>query len=240
MGEKQSFRHELKYLINYGDKELLRSRIKDYMDVDSNAESGSYKIRSIYFDDYWNRAYTDKITGIQYRKKYRIRFYNDSDKIIKLECKIKNASWINKISVSLSRGETDAIMNGEYEFLLRRDERLCHEFYYQCTSRVLRPKCIVDYEREPYIFENGDVRVTFDNDVRSTALFKDVFNPDLPSIYVLEPGKLVLEVKFTEYLPLLIKQLLPSQPTEYQAFSKFVYCLERSASFNPELRGNSY
>ncbi|MDD2269285.1 MAG: polyphosphate polymerase domain-containing protein [Eubacteriales bacterium] len=241
MAEKQSFRHELKYLINLGDKELLRYRIKDYMDLDKNAKNGSYKIRSIYFDDYWNRAYTDKLSGVQHRKKYRIRFYDDSDKVIRLECKIKNASFINKIDTPLNREQTEALLNGSFDFLLKREERLCHEFYYQCVSRVLRPKCIVDYEREPYIFEDGDVRVTFDNDVRATALLtKDVFNPDLPSIYVLEPGKLILEVKFTEFLPKLIKQLLPAQPTEYQAFSKYTYCCERTASFNTELRSNMY
>ena len=154
------------------------------MDVDENAVSGSYKIRSVYFDDYWSTAYTQKIAGVQHRKKYRIRFYDDSDSVIKLECKIKNGNYIYKKSASLTHEETDMIMNGDYDFLLTKNNELCKEFYYQCVSRVLRPKCIVDYEREPYVFEQGDVRITFDHDVRSTVLVREVFNSDLPSIFV--------------------------------------------------------
>jgi len=238
MQEKTQFRHELKYMINYADREILKAKISNFMSLDENAGNGSYKIRSVYFDDYWSTAYVDKTMGIQHRKKYRIRFYDDSDKVIKLECKIKNVNYINKKSSSLSREETEMLMDNQNDFLLKRGDDLCNEFYYQCVSRVLRPKCIVDYEREPYVFEPGDVRITFDHDVRSTVLFKDVFNSELPSIYVLEPGKLILEVKFTSFLPQIIKEMLPIPSGDFQAFSKFTYCYERAASFNPLLKKN--
>lgn len=227
MGEKQTFRHELKYLISYADMELLRLRLGVLMRPDENTVNGFYKIRSLYFDDYWNTAYEDKLSGVYHRKKYRIRIYNDSDAVIKLECKHKLDQYIRKTSASLTRAETEDILAGKYGFLLKKDSPLCREFYYQCTSRMLRPRVIVDYEREPYVCDAGDVRVTFDRDVRATNVFADFFSGRLPSQYVMEDGKVVMEVKFTEFLPKYIKKALSCGSSELTAYSKYVECLEK-------------
>ena len=56
---------------------------------DKHARAGGYTIRSLYFDDYCNSAYEEKDAGILMRKKYRVRIYNGSDKVIKLERKKK-------------------------------------------------------------------------------------------------------------------------------------------------------
>ena len=96
------FRHELKYLINYGDAELIKQRLKTVLKTDMHAQNGNYHIRSLYFDDYWNTAYIDKVNGVDRRKKYRIRLYDLNDNFIRLECKIKNGSYISKISAPLT------------------------------------------------------------------------------------------------------------------------------------------
>ena len=236
MQTTQVFRHELKYVINTRDREIIKARLSPLMELDTHAKNGHYKIRSVYFDDYWNTAYLDKMRGVQHRKKYRIRFYDDDDSRINLECKTKNGRYIYKRSALLTKEETDGILNGSYEFLLRKNNDLCTEMYMQCVSRVLRPCCIVDYEREPYFYQAGDVRVTFDSDIRSASMFSNVFEPDLPVIHVLDPGRLVMEVKFTSFLPSLIKRALPVPASEYQAFSKFTNCYERAASFNPLMK----
>jgi SPX domain protein involved in polyphosphate accumulation len=236
MQKKYAFRHELKFVISTGEKEVLKARLRPLMELDKHAQGGQYKIRSVYFDDYWNTAYLDKMRGVQNRRKYRIRFYDDDDSRINLECKTKSGSYIFKRSVSLTRAETDSLLNGEYEFLLHKNNDLCTEMYIQCVSRVLRPCCIVDYEREPYLYTAGDVRVTLDSDIRSASLFPDVFDSTLPVAHVLGPNKLVLEVKFTSFLPSLIKKALPVSAAEHTAFSKFTNCYEKAASFNPLLR----
>ncbi len=224
--EKPRFRHELKYLINRGDQALLRQRLAAVMGPDPHAVQGIYKIRSLYFDDYWQSAYAEKRMGSTGRRKYRIRIYNDSDRLIRLECKRKEEQVVSKRSASLSREECDRIRAGEYAFLLRREETLCREFYYQLHSRLLRPRVIVDYEREPYVWEAGDVRVTFDTDVRACSGWGELFDPRLPMTYVLEPGKRVLEVKFTEFLPGVIRRLLPGRAQELAAVSKYALCCE--------------
>lgn len=219
---KLKFRHELKYLINYGDQELLKQRLNVVARLDPHAgERGEYKIRSLYFDDLNATAFHEKDMGILMRKKYRIRIYNDSDSVIKLECKMKQGAYINKRSASLSRREFDRIMDGDYDFLLDRKEPLCGEFYYKCKSAYLRPRLIVDYDREPYMYDAGEVRITFDKQVRTSAFVYDFFEPELPESYILEPGKLILEVKFTEFLPDIIRDILPVKASECTAVSKY-------------------
>ena len=120
-----------------------------------------YFIRSLYFDDYWNSAYEEKEAGVLMRKKYRIRLYNNNDKFIKLERKKKFGSYIYKESAPLTREEVEKILNGEYEFLLHSQYPLCREFYIECTSNMMRPRCIVDYDREPWILDEGTVQDYF-------------------------------------------------------------------------------
>ena len=221
------FRHELKYLINPGDAALLKERLQVVLRPDEHAVDGQYHIRSLYFDDYWDTAYRDKLGGFPERRKYRIRVYNRGRDVIRLECKRKSASYICKTSAALSEEELGRIWQGDYGFLLRREETLCREFYYQCVSRVMRPRVYVDYELEPFVMEAGDVRITFDRDVRGAYPGFDMFSPDLVFQHVLEPGKLVLEVKFTEFLPRMVQQVLPVQAAEFSAVSKYTLCCDK-------------
>lgn len=101
------------------------------------------------------------------RKKYRILNYNYSDRSIKLERKKKHGSYIFKESAPLTREEVEKILAGDYEFLLKSQYPLCREFYVECVSNMMRPRTIVDYDREPWIMDEGTVRVTFDRDVRA-------------------------------------------------------------------------
>ena len=104
-----------------------------------------------------------------------------------------------------TRAEFERILAGDYDFLLHSPHRLCQEFYTECVSNVLRPRVIVDYDREPWILDAGTVRVTFDMGIRAAVGSWDIFDPTLPTLPVLEPGKLVLEVKFTEFLPQIVR-----------------------------------
>ena len=93
---------------------------------------------------------------------------------------------------------------------------------------MMRPRVIVDYEREPYIMDAGTVRLTFDNHVRAAVLKGDIFDPELPSIETMEPGRLVMEVKFTEFVPQIVRDLLPPRAGEFTAVSKYVLCYEKT------------
>ena len=84
----------------------------------------------------------------------------------------------------------------------------------------MRPRTIVDYDRVPWIMDTGTVRITFDCDVRAAVGGYDIFDPTLATLPVLEPGKLVMEVKFTEILPQIVRDILPPHAAEFTAVSR--------------------
>lgn len=225
---KECFRNEWKYLISTSEKELLEMRMRHILKKDPHAGEDGYMIRSLYFEDYFNSAYEEKESGILMRKKYRIRIYDYSDRSIKLERKKKYGSYIYKESAPLTKEEFYKILNGEYEFLLTSKYPLCREFYVECISNLMRPRTIVDYERVPWIMDEGMVRITFDSDVRAAVGGYDIFDSTLPTLPVLEQGKTIMEVKFTEMLPQIVKDLLLPNAQEFTAVSKYVLCYEKS------------
>lgn len=232
MSKNERYRNEWKYLIDTAQKELICQRLAPVMELDKHAKDGGYMLRSLYFDDYYHSAYEEKDAGVLQRKKYRIRIYNCSDRSIKLERKKKFGAYIFKEAASLTRDEVYKILDGEYEFLLHSDQPLCREFYVECMSNVMRPRTIVDYDRQPWILDAGTVRLTFDMDVRAAVGSFDIFDPSLPTLNVLEPGKCVMEVKFTEFLPQFVREILPDRASEFTAVSKYVLCYEKTEYMN--------
>jgi hypothetical protein len=221
-----SFRHELKYYINYHDYVLLKSTLKSLLALDSNAgEDGDYHIRSLYFDDIYETALAQKMAGYDTRNKYRIRIYDFSDNVIKFEKKMKRGQYIAKSSILISRDDCDALIAGNYSCLEGRREPLAEEIFLQMKNNLLRPRVIVDYHREAYVSPFENVRITFDKDLKAGLWLTDIFNPNAPTMSMLEPGTMVLEVKFNKYLPPFIKSVLNNvNAAQRSAVSKYVLC----------------
>jgi hypothetical protein len=224
--KKRIFRNEWKYIIAHDEADLIKDRLLPFLKLDRHAGRNGYEIRSLYFDDIFNSAYVQKLMGVYARKKWRIRIYNYSDSKISLERKLKNGNYIYKESADLTREECERIIAGDYGFMLKREENLCREFYAECTCNMLRPKVIVDYVRFPMVMDEGTVRITFDSEVCAAVGGFDIFDSSLPKLPAQEPDREILEVKYTEFIPHLIKQLLPPDGHEFVAFSKYVACYE--------------
>lgn len=225
--DKPKYRHEMKYLISSHEKQAMINRLGAVMKMDVNGSGAGYTIRSLYFDDYCYSAYEEKMAGTLERRKYRMRIYNFSDKVIKLECKQKQGNYIHKEAAGLKRDEAESILRGEYGFLLKREEKLCKEFYIECMSNRMRPAVIVDYKRAAFVFAQGDVRITFDDHVRSAWLGYDIFDERLPAYEVFEPETLIMEVKYTELLPEFVRRLVLPDNARRMAASKYTLCLEK-------------
>jgi len=224
---KNTFRHELKYIITESEAIVIQNRLKLLMKRDSHANENGYFIRSLYFDDRDEQAFRDKIDGVNSRKKYRIRFYDYDDSYISLECKEKEGNYINKVSARLSRDDLEKILHGDYSFLKNRNEQVCKDFYIECALNGMKPNVIVDYDRIPYVYTHGDVRITFDSHVRSSFAFEDIFDCIIPVYEVLDPGTLIMEVKYTEYCPTIIRELLQPSDSIYTSASKYAMCIEK-------------
>lgn len=221
------FRHELKYIVSEGEHKLLSTRIKACLKQDyyASKSGGEYFIRSLYFDDPYDSAVAEKTEGVDSRDKFRIRIYNLSDRTIKLERKHKEGQYVKKDSLPLSRDECDAIVRGDVSCLRRREEPLAMQFYGIFKANVLKPKVIVDYTREPYVFPAEDTRVTFDKNVHTAMRFTGLFDPHLPTYPVWDlRGCMILEVKFNGSLPPYVQELLTVGAAQRSAASKYVFC----------------
>ena len=219
------YRHEFKYYINYFEFEVLRRRLSAILKQDRFAnENGDYHIRSLYFDDNKNTALFEKQSGTLKRKKYRIRIYNVSDKIIKLEKKSRIGQFIHKESASISKEEYLKIINGDLEFLKSRNNTLLMEFYLDCTINRYVPTVIVDYQREAYIWAINNVRITFDKELKTGLNKLDIFDKELPTINALDEPKMILEIKYDHFLPDFIRDILQIKSSQRFAISKYVIC----------------
>jgi len=217
-------RHELKFYINPGELQALRARLSPVLDLDPHCRKGPYAIRSLYFDDAFDSAFVDKQMGVMHRDKYRIRIYNYSDDVIFLERKRKVGDLIQKSSVRITRRLADRLVAGDPTGLQNSNSDLLKDMFVLMRTRLLRPKVIVDYDREAWVHPVEDVRITFDMNLRTGLSSVDMFNPDIPTVSPHDRDLEILEVKFNRYLPDFINGLLSGVSADRSAISKYVPC----------------
>ena len=223
--KKYKYRHELKFKISNAAAEVLKQKLSLILDKDNNAyyEDGSYLIKSLYFDDLNSSSYYEKMDGILYRKKYRIRIYNNDDSFIRLEKKMKHNNMTAKEQMLISKDIYSKILNGKLEEI-DNPSGLLLEFINDVKTKGLIPSVIVEYHRVAFTYPISDVRITFDSNIQSGLYNYDLFNTSYPRFNVDEKGKQVLEVKFNEVLPLHIANVLNDIPSCREAVSKFALC----------------
>jgi hypothetical protein len=212
------YRHEWKHELNYMDLLTIRQRLRAVMEPDPHAEGGKYFIRSLYFDNPDDRALRQKIDGVNMREKFRIRYYNLDPSVIHLEKKSKRNGLGTKYSAPLTKEEAQAIVDGNLDWMMDSSRPLVQELYCKMQYQRLEPKTIVDYTREPYIYRPGNVRVTFDYDIRTGMSCTDFLNPECITVPAGD-APILLEVKWDEYLPDIIKAAVQTPGRRVTAFS---------------------
>ena len=217
------YRHEWKHEISYGDMLVLRQRLSAVMKRDVHAIDGTYLIRSLYFDNASDKALREKVDGVNIREKFRIRYYNNDTSLIHLEKKSKVNGLCRKDSVTLSFEQAQAIANGDYGWMVDSGVPLIQELYSKMMSQGLIPKTIVDYLREPFVFAPGNVRVTLDYNIRTGMNCTDFLNPDCVTVPAGD-APIILEVKWDEYLPDIIRDAVQLPNCRVGAFSKYAVC----------------
>lgn len=223
MSEVARKRHELKYMVSQLDYLVLVRRLEKVLKRDSNSQGKSYSITSLYFDDYDNHAYKQKINGEAFRHKYRIRYYNDDLTYIKLEKKSKINQVTMKISEPLLIEEVEKIYEGDTDFLLTKDGFLYHDFYRQLNHGLLQPKVIVRYDREAFTHPIGDLRITFDKNIKTANSQTMIFEENIHFTSAIESDQVIVEVKFNGVLPGHIRCLIQTGHVMQASSSKYVY-----------------
>lgn len=221
--DRMKLRHEYKHELSYVEMLSLRPRLKAVMQPDPHVIDGKYFIRSLYFDNVYDKALREKIDGVSNREKFRIRYYNRDTSRIILEKKSKIYGLCNKKQTLIDMETTKAICECDLRALESKTDPLVVELYQKMLTEGLRPKVIVDYDREPFVFDAGNVRVTLDYNIRTGLKNTDFLNTDALTIPVVD-SPIIMEVKWDEYLPGIIRDVVQVPATHTAAFSKYAAC----------------
>ncbi len=219
-----NFRVEEKYYINQTTYATLLSRLNPLMQRDPHANYlGEYRIDSLYFDDYRNTSYYEKMDGISNRQKYRIRCYDLDESSLRLEKKIRKGSFIRKeIEVMEVAAYRDILSGTLCEF---GKSQLLTKLAMDQRMKLLKPKLIVTYDREAFTFGRSNIRITFDKNLRLRIDERDLFESIDKEIYIFKDDKMILEVKYDGYLPKHIKDILQTNQHERYSISKYAICM---------------
>lgn len=217
-------RHEFKHNLNYADYFFLRGRLRAVFPHDENTnEQGEYLIRSLYFDTPSDTALREKLDGVNDREKFRIRFYNGDTSFLRLERKAKHNGLCYKSSTAITEQEAQALVDGDLDWMKKRDDPLLWALYSRMCGRLLAPKTIVDYIREPFIFAPGNVRITLDRALHTGLHCTDFMNMEVPMVPV-EGTATLLEVKYDNFLPHIVADVIHMNNRSASAFSKYANC----------------
>ncbi len=215
-------RYEYKYAINEFEYLILKHRLNKLFlhDIHVNAQ-GEYLVRSLYFDDSFDTALLEKINGVSFREKFRFRCYNNNFSMINLEKKSKIKSLYVKESESITKEEVEEIINGNFNYN-KSDKPLIKELSVKMKTKLLRPKTIVEYIREPFVLRSSNVRITLDRAVKTALSSTDFLKHDL----VLIPASdsyAILEVKFEKFIPSIVLNAIQISGRR-ESISKYAVC----------------
>lgn len=218
------YRNEWKHEISYADMLTLRMRLSTVAKKDPHAgASGSYDIRSLYFDTPSDRALREKVDGVNMREKFRLRYYNGDLSLIHLERKSKQNGLCQKQTVEITQEEAARIARKDIAWMANDSRPLVAMLYAKMRCELLSPKTIVDYTRDPFVYSPGNVRVTLDYNIRTALSCAGFLDPGCITIPAGDPVAL-LEVKWDEFLPSVIRDAVQLTGRRSAAFSKYQLC----------------
>lgn len=222
-------RRELKYYISYKEYLVLSDLLKKVLRQDKHNKDGhGYFVRSLYFDNLYDRSFEDKMAGIEERSKYRLRLYAHTQ-LLKFEIKSRHNDLITKESAVVSREDAEEIQKCNYEAMLKYGNKVLNKAYAEFKKSSYRPVVLVDYLREAFVFDTNEIRIVFDRFLRSSISQLDIFQSGSVLKPQLKKGIVVMEVKYNYFVPNSIKKLIQIKSFSRSAISK--YCTGRLDEF---------
>lgn len=217
----QAYRKELKFYCSDADLVDIENCIKTVMKRDDHQDGSFYNIRSIYFDDPFDICFLENAAGVGVRNKYRIRIYNCQNQLIRAEIKSRYRDTISKSSALLSMTQYESIMNRRNLHLLAGKGEVYEQYLEKILSEAYRPVSIVEYERKAFVYQPCNVRITFDRNIVVSTNYDRFFDENMKSIPMLPKGVHVLEIKYDEFLPDFIGELLQGKQLKRVSCSKY-------------------
>lgn len=219
------YRHEYKYIINPRQKSILELKAVGILELDKHAlHQGMYTVRSLYFDDYADSCYYENQNGVDPRSKFRVRYYDNNLESISLEKKSKCQGMTLKESCQISVEECSMLIEGKYVKVTENMPATKKKLFLEMQKRMMQPKVIVTYDRIPFVYSAGNVRVTFDQNISASNEIDNFLKLEYRKRPVLDAERSVLEVKWDELLPLHIKEIMQLDTLQWSNFSKYYIC----------------
>ncbi|HIZ56908.1 MAG TPA: polyphosphate polymerase domain-containing protein [Firmicutes bacterium] len=221
----RSLRHELKFLISPVQQQVLRERLRLFLEPDAHNRTEGYRVTSLYFDDIYASGYQEKLSGINDRRKYRLRYYDLDTGFLRLEVKHKNGSLVSKQGVTVTAQEAQSMLDQDFHFAEGREERALCKAWMAHQTTGLKPVLLADYFREAYVSPFGNVRITFDS--RLQAALPPSMLQEKPYWHLIMTEESILEVKFDDFLPSYIDALLAPLSLTHLSLSKYILCRDK-------------
>ncbi|MBP2623292.1 polyphosphate polymerase domain-containing protein [Streptococcus oricebi] len=225
---KEVLRQEKKYLITIEDYYRLSQFFEKIIHLDSHSSGDGYHIRSLYFDSLEDVDWQEKEDGVELRRKIRLRNYGSGSNFAKLEMKQKQGANQKKRSLKMSKEDARTLIRGDTSVLLSYPDDFASECYIRMMEQCYRPKTVIEYQRKAFVAKENNIRITFDHHIVGTEASYDIFSEDLIQNYLLDPGLVVLEVKYNGFLLSYIKDMLDTINGSELSASK--YCMGRAVS----------
>lgn len=214
------YRHELKYYISRSDLEVLKAKLSLFLTPDKHQGKDGYCISSLYFDTFYNKYYDENESGIDIRKKIRIRTYDHNFDSIRLEIKSKNNSLCHKESQFISFNDYLRLRNFPFDMTISNGNDVLSKVEILNAINAIKPVVIVEYDRYALVSDIGNVRITFDQNIRATSEVNN-FDKSYSTTPILSSGIHILEVKYDDILPNTIANVLDQFKLNQCAFSKY-------------------
>ena len=217
-------RHEEKYIISYLQYAMLLQRAQQVLTPDVHGQQGSYVITSLYYDDFLDNALLEKLDGLPEHRKFRIRTYDYSQRVVRLERKDKHGILTKKATAAICREEIGALCDGQTDLAVFSGR--AYELAAQLRADGLQPSVAVRYRRDAFTFAGSDLRLTFDTGLEAMAPdCRALFDSQITGIPVLGGDQVIMEIKYGQYCPAFVRRLTDINCTQLSV-SKYALCRE--------------
>lgn len=215
-------RKEYKYLVPNRVIDILIPDLLMHMHYDSFSKDGYYPIYSVYFDTIDLQTFSNKMAGLQHRRKFRVRSYHkdvQSNDPVFLEIKEKNTNIISKRRTPLSLAQIQNLITEKENVL--PDNQVVEEWRYELIKSSIKPTLLNSYKRLAFISDiYPGLRITIDRDISYTSTQSLDFN--LPTKKVTwAHDKSVVEIKFDNFVPLFVVEMIRRYSLTSEPVSKY-------------------
>ncbi len=225
-------RFEIKYRLHCERSRKFLERIAPYIRSDPhNSADGFYRVVSLYYDSPDFVCFVEKLDGIKFRRKMRIRLYNECDDEAFLEIKQRIDRTIQKRRVKDNLNDIMKYLdpkNGDERIMI--PDRVYGEALFLVHTMQMEPKIMVSYNREAYfsIYEPG-LRITVDKNLRYRKYRGEFTFHSGGERFFFPPYEVILEVKFNDVIPDWLCSCLNSFNLVQSRISKYCEAINKAA-----------